>query len=98
MNRSVVYSIKAGLAATVLGLLFFIGNRLLFDFNGGPIWGYYLVLLPGNLSLNYVWHPLFTEEINFWPKLILLLIGQFSTVSGIVLGVLLIKQKLTGKE
>ncbi|ALS98235.1 hypothetical protein AT746_08230 [Lacimicrobium alkaliphilum] len=42
--------------------------------------GYGVLLFPGNFMLVYVWHPLFTEEIDFWPKLALQLSGQFIVV------------------
>jgi len=43
--------------------------------------GVQVLLFPGNLTLIYVWHPLFTEEINFWPKLGLHMFGQFFVVT-----------------
>ena len=43
--------------------------------------GIQVLLYPGNLSLVYVWHPLFTEEVNFWPKLALQMLGQFALVA-----------------
>lgn len=59
--------------------------------------GVQLILLPGNLTLKYFWHPLFTEEVNFWPKLLMLMLGQFivSTVSAAVAAMLL--QVIKGK-
>ena len=43
--------------------------------------GYKVFLFPGNLTLIYIWHPLFTEELGYWSKLILLLLGQFVVVT-----------------
>jgi hypothetical protein len=56
-------------------------NLALFDFIGGPLPGYQIALFPANLSLIYIWHPLFTEEIALLPKLALMLLGQFVFVS-----------------
>lgn len=39
--------------------------------------GYQILLFPGNLTLEYFWHPIFTEEVTFWPKLLMLMTGQF---------------------
>lgn len=69
--------IYAGLIAALLGLLMFTASWLLWDAINGPLPGYDVILAPGNLTLIYIWHPLFTEEINFWPKLLLLMLGQF---------------------
>lgn len=70
----------AAVVATVIGLIAFTLSWNLWDFWGGPMPGLQLLLLPGNLTLIYIWHPLLTEEINFWPKLALLLFGQFVVV------------------
>lgn len=43
--------------------------------------GYQILLFPGNLTLEYLWHPLFTEEINLLPKLAMVLVGQFVLVT-----------------
>ncbi|AOS96934.1 hypothetical protein AUP74_01497 [Microbulbifer aggregans] len=67
-----------GLAALVVGLISFAIN---WNVYGGGMTGYEILLFPGNLTLKYVWHPLFTDEINFWPKLVLHSLGQFSIVS-----------------
>ena len=60
--------------------------------------GVQLILFPGNLTLKYFWHPLFTEEVNFWPKLLMLMLGQFvvSAVSAAIAAVLL--QVIKGKQ
>lgn len=34
-----------------------------------------------NLTLVYLWHPLFSEELGFWPKLMLQMLGQFTFVT-----------------
>lgn len=70
-----------------VGALFFAVNLLLYNWWSSPLLGYRLLLGPGNLTLVYVWHPLFSEEINFWPKLLLLLLGQFSLVAATTAGV-----------
>jgi hypothetical protein len=70
-------SIKLGVIALVFGLVTFL---LSWYGLGRPIPGYRVMLLPGNLTLSYIWHPIFTEEINMFPKLILLLFGQFLSV------------------
>lgn len=44
-----------------------------------------------NLTLVYLWHPLFSEELGFWPKLMLQMLGQFAIVTAItatILGVI----------
>lgn len=58
----------AGIAAVVIGLVAFALSWRLWQFWGGPMHGRRLLLLPGDLTLIYLWHPLFSEEINFWPK------------------------------
>ena len=62
---------------TFTGALMFFVNWQLSDGYGGTLPSYQWLLLPGNLSLVYFWHPIFTEEVNFWPKLFMLLLGQF---------------------
>ena len=51
----------------IAGVVVFVLNRLY-----GPVAAYSIILAPGNLLLG-----LFTEEINFWPKLSMLLSFQF---------------------
>ncbi|WP_143452311.1 hypothetical protein [Lacimicrobium alkaliphilum] len=70
-------ALYAGLIAVVVGAVAFALNWLLW---GGNMPGYGALLCPGNFMLVYVWHPLFTEEIDFWPKLVLQLSGQFIVV------------------
>lgn len=74
----------SGIAAAITGLIAFTLSWNLWDFWGGPMPGLQLLLFPGHLMLNYIWHPLLTEEINFWPKLGLLLFGQFMVVFFVV--------------
>lgn len=74
------FSSYAGVAATSVGFVVLILNWNLFDYFGGPLPGYNFFLFPGNLSLVYVWHPLFTEEVDLIPKMGLILLGQFTIV------------------
>lgn len=62
---------------TLVGLIAFIINWNLWEFFNGPMPGYQILLFPGNLTLEYFWHPIFTEEVTFWPKLLMLMTGQF---------------------
>lgn len=71
----------AGLVFTLVGLITFCLSWHFFDVWGGPIPGYGILLYPAKLSLVYLWHPLFTEEIDMLPKLALMLVGQFTVVS-----------------
>jgi len=80
--NTLTIAIYAGVAAVVIGLTAFTLSWNLWDLWGGPLPGYKVYLFPGNLTLIYIWHPLFTEEVNFWPKLGLLMLGQFSVVAG----------------
>lgn len=81
----------------LLGLITFALNWQLMDIFHHPIPGYKLLLYPGNLSLVYLWHPIFTEELNYWAKLILLLIGQFMIVAITSYLFLKIKSKIAAK-
>jgi hypothetical protein len=82
--KTATIAICAGVAAVVIGLVAFTLSWNLWDFWGGPMPGLQVILFPGNLMLVYLWHPLFTEEVNFWPKLALLLLGQFGIVFFVV--------------
>ncbi len=84
----------SGVAAAVIGLVAFTLSWNLWDVWGGPLPGFQLLLFPGNLTLVYIWHPLLTEEINFWPKLALLLFGQFLVVFFVVGLLTLVAKKL----
>lgn len=88
-------SIKLGVVACILGLVTFL---LSWYGLGRPILGYQVVLLPGNLTLSYIWHPIFTEEINMLPKLILLLFGQFLLVTASVEVIIRILKRVRGKS
>ena len=74
----------SGLFAALIGLVTFLLSWNLYDVVGGPLPGYKILLFPANMSLIYIWHPLFTEEIALLPKLTMMLIGQFVIVSSIV--------------
>ncbi|WP_395345310.1 hypothetical protein PN836_010185 [Ningiella sp. W23] len=73
-------ALYAALAAVLIGLITFSLSWNFFDYWGGPIFGYSVLLFPGNLSLVYFWHPIFTEEVDLLPKLAMLLTGQFVLV------------------
>lgn len=70
-----------GAVAVLIGLIAFTLSWNMWEFWQGPLPGYQFFLFPGNLTLIYVWHPLFTEEVNFWPKLFMLIFGQFIVTS-----------------
>ena len=78
---------------TLVGLIAFIINWNLWEFFNGPMPGYQILLFPGNLTLEYFWHPIFTEEVTFWPKLLMLMVGQFFIVWGIALVINLVAKK-----
>lgn len=77
-------AITSGLVAVVIGLVVFVLHWNFWDVRGGPFPGYEVFLFPGNITLIYIWHPIFTEEINLLPKLALVLTGQFTLVTGFV--------------
>lgn len=70
--------------SVVLGLMAFALSWHFWSFWGGPMPGSQLLLFPGHLTLVYFWHPLLTEEISFWPKLMLQMAGQFLLVAAAV--------------
>ncbi|WP_299589445.1 hypothetical protein [uncultured Microbulbifer sp.] len=76
--KAVTIAIYGGVLALIVGLVAFSLN---WNVWGGGMPGYKILLFPGNLTLVYVWHPLLTEEIDFWPKLFLHSLGQFTVVS-----------------
>lgn len=94
MNFSKSSSIAfcSGLIAMVFGAIAFYLSWNSWDLFGGPLPGYRVFLFPGNLTLVYFWHPIFTEEVNFWPKLFMLLIGQFIVVTCSVAVLICLKQ------
>lgn len=96
-TKSTKIACYAGICAAIIGLIAFSLSWQLFDYLAGPLPGYQIWLFPGNLTLVYIWHPLFTEELNFWPKLILLLFGQFMVVFCVVALINKLITKLTGK-
>ena len=77
-TTTVVY---AGLISVIIGAVTFALSWNLYDVLGGPMPGSKVLLFPGSLTLIYVWHPLFTKEINFWPKFALQMFGQFFVVT-----------------
>ena len=81
LSKSVKVSIYSGIFAMVMGLTVFALSWNLWDFFDGPLPGYRVFLFPGNLTLRYFWHPIFTEEMDLWPKLFMLLLGQFVVVA-----------------
>ena len=87
-------AIYSGVIATLIGLIALSLSWNLWGFFSGPLPGYQIFLFPGNLSLIYFWHPVFTEEINFWPKLFMLLFGQFVVVTCIVAVLVKLKNRL----
>ena len=74
----------SGLFAVLIGLFMFLLSWNLFDVVGGPLPGYKILLFPANITLTYIWHPLFTEELGLLPKLTMMLLGQFVVVTSIV--------------
>ncbi|MCH8538119.1 MAG: hypothetical protein LAT66_10165 [Alkalimonas sp.] len=78
-----IIALRAGAASVVIGLIAFALSWNLWALWGGPMPGIQVLLYPGNLSLVYLWHPLFTEEVNFWPKLALQMVGQFTVVASV---------------
>jgi len=63
----------AGLVSVVIGGIAFTLN---WNVWGGGMPGYRIFLFPGNFVLSMV-----TEEIDFWPKLLLQLTGQFVVIT-----------------
>ena len=82
-SNTVSIAIISGAMSVVIGFVAFALSWNFWQLWGGPLPGLQLVLFPGNLTLVYLWHPLFTEEINFWPKLALLMAGQFAVVASV---------------
>jgi hypothetical protein len=94
LNKPHNVAVYSGLIATIFGLIAFTLSWNFWVFFNGPLPGYQFFLFPGNLSLIYFWHPIFTEEVNFWPKLFMLLFGQFVVVAGTVTILIKLKNKL----
>lgn len=85
----------AGSVAVVVGMLAFALSWNLWDFWGGPMPGIQVILFPGNLTLIHAWHPLFTEELGFWPKFALHMFGQFFVVACVVTFVVGVVRKIS---
>ncbi|GAA6173398.1 hypothetical protein NBRC116592_30680 [Colwellia sp. KU-HH00111] len=83
-----------GLFATIIGLIAFSVSWHSWQYFDGPLPGYDILLFPGNLTLIYFWHPIFTEEVDFWPKLAMLLFGQCFVVSCFVMMYIVVKSSL----
>ncbi|RUO69400.1 hypothetical protein [Idiomarina ramblicola] len=83
--KTTTMALYAGLISLIIGLVSFAISWNFWDLRGGPMPGIQVLLFPGNLTLIYVWHPLFTEEMNFWPKLALHMFGQFFVVTFITM-------------
>lgn len=79
--KSVRLSVRLGLLASIVGLVVFTLNWNFFDVVGGPFPGYKILLFPGNQSLVYILHPIFTEEMGLYQKLTLMLFSQFVSVA-----------------
>jgi hypothetical protein len=94
LSKSASIGVYSGVIATVIGLIAFSLSWNLSEFFEGALPGYQILLFPGNLTLIYFWHPLFTEEVSFWPKLVMLLFGQFVVVTGGVTLIALITKRL----
>jgi hypothetical protein len=94
ISHSNTIAIYSGVIATIIGVIAFSLSWNLWEFFEGPLPGYQIFLFPGNLTLIYFWHPLFTEEVNFWPKLFMLLLGQFLVITTFVISINYIKNKL----
>jgi hypothetical protein len=86
-------ALVSGALAALIGLITFTLSWNLWDAIGGPLPGYKVLLFPANLTLVYIWHPLFTEELAFWPKLCLMLVGQFTLVACFVACIVGIKRR-----
>lgn len=82
--KAIIVGLYAGGVAVIVGLIVFTLSWNLWDVLGGPMPGYQFFLYPGNLTLVHVWHPLFTEELAYWRKLGLLMLGQFTVVAAVV--------------
>lgn len=79
--KTTTIAVYAGLISVIIGAATFALSWNLYDVLGGPMPGSQALLFPGRLTLIYLWHPLFTEEINFWPKFALQMFGQFFVVT-----------------
>ena len=96
--KSINIAIFSGFISVIIGLIAFSLSWNLWEFFSGPLPGYQVLLFPGNLTLIYFWHPIFTEEVNFWPKLFMLLLGQFVFVTCCVAGMITLKKLFVTKR
>jgi len=96
-SKPITVALYAGSIATVVGAIIFFLSWNFWEYFEGPIPGYQFFMFPGNLTLIHFWHPLFTEEVNFWPKLAMLLLGQFVVVSSVTATCIYIANKLRFK-
>jgi len=87
---AVKIGIIAGLASVFIGAIAF---ALSWNIWGGGMPGYRIFVFPGNFVLSF-----FSEEINFWPKLLLMLSGQFILVSLFFGCLQLVYKKLSGSK
>ncbi len=92
LSKPVKIAMFYGVITVFIGLIAFSLSWNLWEFFDGPLPGYRVFLFPGNLTLTYFWHPIFTEEVNFWPKLFMLLLGQFIVVTSCVAVITSLKQ------
>jgi hypothetical protein len=77
-------ALYSGLVSVVIGTITFTLHWSLFDVIAGPLPGYKVLLFPANLTLVYIWHPIFSEELALLDKFGLMMIGQFTLVAGFV--------------
>jgi hypothetical protein len=94
--KTTTIAVYAGVAALVVGVIAFWLHWNFWNLWGGPMPGVQVLLFPGNMSLIYIWHPLFTEEIDFWPKIVMLLLGQFFVVASVAALLVGLFRKLVG--
>ena len=93
-TKTTTIAVYAGLISVIIGAVTFALSWNLYDVLGGPMPGTKVLLFPGSLTLIYVWHPLFTEEINFWAKFALQMFGQFFVVTTMTMLCVGLTQKL----
>lgn len=82
--KTMTIALYSGVASVVIGVITFSLHWSLFDVVGGPLPGYKVLLFPANLTLVYIWHPIFTEEVALLDKFGLMMIGQFTLVAAFV--------------
>lgn len=94
--KTTTIGLYAGVVALVVGGIAFSLHWNFWNVWGGPMPGVQALLFPGNMTLIYIWHPLFTEEIDFWPKIVMLLVGQFFVVASVAVLLVSLFRKLLG--